>query len=212
MHPTPAGFWRRMGAHLIDFIIISIVVWLPLWLIAGQQFVERNQTIQLVTTLLGVAYYVGFLASKYPATPGKRVMGVYVVKAGDHMPLDHVRAALRYIVYMGPYLLLTLMQPSQTEMLKNIPLDEQRRYEEIQGKMHKFEKLSDEEMKFMDRISKQHNTLNTPHGKLALLALFYSLVQALLVAFTKDKTGLHDLIVKTRAVRGRPGTAFVQES
>lgn len=211
MHPTPAGFWRRMAAHLVDFIIISIVVWLPIWLFSGQ-FTQQSQTVQLITTLLGIAYYVGFLASKYQATPGKRVMGVYIVRAEDHMPLDHLRATLRYVVYMGPYLLLTLMQPSQTEILKDVPLDEQRRYEEIQDKMQKFEKITEEEASFMNSISKQHNVLSTPYGKVALLGLLYSLLQGLLVAFTKDKTGLHDLIVKTRAVRGRPGSPFIVQT
>lgn len=208
MHITFAGFWRRMGAHMIDFIVLSILVWLPLWLIVGQEAMQQGSIVQWVPTLLGIAYYVGFIGSKYQATPGKRLMGVYIVRAGDHMPLDHARAALRYFIYMGPFLLLMAFQPTLAERMKDIPLDEQKQYLEIKKKMSNFEKITEEESAFMNRVSSKQTLVDTPYGQLALLAVLYMIVQACMVAFTKEKTGVHDLLAKTRAVRGRPGVPF----
>lgn len=209
MHVTFAGFWRRLGAHIIDFVVMSVLIWLPLWLIVGQKAMEQGSIAQWVPTLFGIAYYVGFLGSKYQATPGKRLMGVYIVRADDHMPLDHARAAFRYFVYMGPFLVLMAFQPTLAERIKDVPLDEQRQYLEIKKKMSSFEKITEEEAAFMNRVSSKEKMIDTPYGKAALLAVLYSMIQACMVAFLKEKTGVHDLLTKTRAVRGRPGVPFV---
>jgi uncharacterized RDD family membrane protein YckC len=87
-----AGFGVRLGAYLIDLVIITVPE-LLLRLLLGPA----------VGTLLGfvggVGYYVYFWSSS-GATPGKMMLGLRVVSAETGEIIDVGTAILRYVGYI----------------------------------------------------------------------------------------------------------------
>ncbi len=104
-----AGFWKRVAASLIDWLIVSIgsavvgaVVGgvLGVMLAAGNNFDGAGIVlIQVVANLLGVvvavAYYAGFHASSMQATLGKMAVGIKVARL-DGARIGMGRAIGRY--------------------------------------------------------------------------------------------------------------------
>lgn len=79
---VPAGFWVRVGAQVIDAIILSIPQFIGLTGILG--------------TVIGIAYFVCFWVLMNGQTPGKMVLGLRIVPV-DGKPLDWSKAAIRYV-------------------------------------------------------------------------------------------------------------------
>ncbi len=67
-----AGFWIRVGANLIDGVILSVVGFV-------MSSVLGDDVGQFVTTIGGIVYYVYFESSKQQATYGKKALGLIVV-------------------------------------------------------------------------------------------------------------------------------------
>lgn len=84
-----AGFWIRVGAKLIDSVIIGVVVGLPIAILmigtirdsdpAGMMIFQL--VLQLAAIIVNGAYTV-FFVTKYGATPGKMACGLKVVTPG----------------------------------------------------------------------------------------------------------------------------------
>lgn len=123
-HPTYAGFWLRAVAFLIDRFILSSVFGLiasfyPTVLMIfpdpnTQPVIAPNQlTLQgfllslphltsggfLLLFLMMWIYYAFFEASSWQATPGKRVLRLYVTDLTGR-PITFWRASIRYFVRM----------------------------------------------------------------------------------------------------------------
>lgn len=100
-----AGFWRRIGAALIDSLIL-MVPWAPIAIAGGIldiwamgfEAISANPELArmpLWTTIAGLviwsSYRVGFEASALCATPGKLALGLRVTdKAGGRLPVTAV--------------------------------------------------------------------------------------------------------------------------
>lgn len=101
------GFWIRVGAKLIDSIIVGLVVMVPMVILmftvmggsfnpgAGNQpsngaMLALQALFQVGSVLVVVAYNTFFIA-KYAATPGKMVCGLKVVMS-DGSPVSGWRA------------------------------------------------------------------------------------------------------------------------
>lgn len=103
---TYGGFWIRVGAYLIDTVLL-MMVFVPLIFIFGTSTVETTSTgfsssaqsdspvLNLILGLLGAAYFVGLESSAMQATPGKRAMGLVVTDA-DGRRISVLRALGRY--------------------------------------------------------------------------------------------------------------------
>ncbi len=106
-----AGFWPRVGAKIIDIIIISIVNAIAGGLIGGvmgallaSRMQDQSQAVgvivaiqvvaQIVGLLIGIFYSVYFIR-KQDATPGKRILGLKVLRA-DGSSLSKARIVGRY--------------------------------------------------------------------------------------------------------------------
>ena len=98
-----AGFWIRVGAWFIDYIILAIataVVYIP-FTFMGVFSTEKPAlfiTIQLITTLLNFiipAVYDTWFVGKYAATPGKMACKLKVVMA-DGERVSYGRAIGRH--------------------------------------------------------------------------------------------------------------------
>jgi uncharacterized RDD family membrane protein YckC len=121
-----AGFWRRLGAHLIDFSLADLA--LPLLVetlvfgaMYGVYYVVahlNHSTIkpydsafnpvleQVVSVIVGlviaVPYYT-WLTYRYGATPGKKPFKIVVVNAADGGPITLKQSALRCVGYVASY-------------------------------------------------------------------------------------------------------------
>lgn len=100
-----AGFWIRVAACIIDYIIFLAVIFATLYLFIVANFaqdmtslLEENGWVSILAMLLFALYYILFTASRWQATPGKRLMGIYVAKAdGDR--IGYGRSLWRFISY-----------------------------------------------------------------------------------------------------------------
>jgi len=98
-----AGFWIRLGAWFIDYIIIGIastIIYIPLTFLGVSSFDEPAAfaLIQLVSTIFNFilpAAYESWFVGKYAATPGKMACKLKVVMAeGDRV--SYARAIGRH--------------------------------------------------------------------------------------------------------------------
>ena len=107
-HPAYAGFWLRAVAYLIDTVIISVALALvgSFHASAFIIFPDANATSRatlpqltplaiLLTIPIVWLYYALFEASSWQATPGKRVLGLYVTDLQGH-PITFARATIRH--------------------------------------------------------------------------------------------------------------------
>ena len=106
------GFWKRFGAYLIDYLILSAgtVVFLIVWVVIAGQLDEKLSEMSInedtksniiggvgVVLLLSISwlYYAIFESSKFRATIGKMAIGVIVVDRNSER-ISFARASLRY--------------------------------------------------------------------------------------------------------------------
>lgn len=89
--PRLAGFWIRFAAALLDGIILGI-------LSAVLANILHATTLRPLSTLVGIAYLVGFFGHSRGQTPGFMATGLRVVSAADGGSIGYGRAALRWLV------------------------------------------------------------------------------------------------------------------
>lgn len=99
-----AGFWLRVGATLIDIVIMLVVILLPLTLIYGEQ-VWLGEKLILGFWDVILNYVLPFVATiwfwlRFFGTPGKMALRLKIVDAetGDKLSLG--QAIGRYFAYI----------------------------------------------------------------------------------------------------------------
>lgn len=148
-----AGFWRRLSASLVDMLITTPVLISIFYLFGLEKYmmiplehdayslIENQKTsfnrniIDTISIIITASYSIIFISSKYKATPGKMLFGVYIVDI-DGNKLSGKRATARFFA--------------------------------------------------------------------SILSLLLFAVGLIMIAFTKEKTALHDVICKTRVVKKNP--------
>ncbi len=113
-----AGFVRRLGAYLIDSMLIGSVYYVVLMIgmvalaivAAGQDFKDDGflvgmALVYLFYPVLSLAYYAGMESSKLQATVGKLALGIKVVD-GQGRRLGFGRATARWAGSIVSYLIL----------------------------------------------------------------------------------------------------------
>ncbi|MEC1666831.1 MULTISPECIES: RDD family protein [Bacillus] len=105
----PAGFWIRLGASLLDYIIVSVPLLLIYWLITGKD-PNDSMIISLVILLYSIllpVFWQGYLI-------GKRICGIRIVKKDGSqvglvtMIMRVIIAALVYGITFGLGLIVSL--------------------------------------------------------------------------------------------------------
>lgn len=100
-----AGFFPRLGAYLIDALILTValsIVIVPIVLLAGRVFLENPSLMMLfylVAALAGFGYPLYFWATQ-GATPGKKILNLRVVREDGVEPMGWATAALRVVGYI----------------------------------------------------------------------------------------------------------------
>jgi uncharacterized RDD family membrane protein YckC len=104
-----AGFWQRVGAHLVDLIILfvgQLAIVLILVVISGGSELAPALG-YLIAVILALIYEPFFLSSNYQATPGKMALNIKVVDENNGR-LSFIRALGRSIVKQFVSGILTL--------------------------------------------------------------------------------------------------------
>lgn len=100
---THAGFGKRLGAYLVDMIIILLAALLLGFMLGIFLYildVQDETTLNLCSNVFGLSlgwlYFAGMESSSYQATLGKMLLGIKVTDlAGD--PISFGRATGRYL-------------------------------------------------------------------------------------------------------------------
>lgn len=106
-----AGFWRRVGATLIDTIIFTVGLVVLLTLFHGRDYLDwymhadrdpfgtysTGSAILQNVLVIGVTLY---LWVRYLGTPGKLLLSCHVVDATTHQALRPAQAVWRYFAYI----------------------------------------------------------------------------------------------------------------
>jgi len=109
-----ASFWIRLGAHVIDNLLalalLSVAaLFFSMVIVAiygggAEEWANANSNaIAAVELVLIIAYYAYFTAGPWQATPGKRILGIYVIRTNGRR-VDAVFGALRYLAYYASFL------------------------------------------------------------------------------------------------------------
>ena len=98
-----AGFWIRLGAALIDLVVIAIVFSVPLTLIYGEEYWIGDQFFYGFWDLM-LVYILPFVATiwfwlRYFGTPGKMALRLKIVDADTGGKLSLAQAIGRYFAY-----------------------------------------------------------------------------------------------------------------
>lgn len=246
-----SGFWRRAAASFLDAIIFavpSILLNILLFKIInaamGYGFLvndffygrtpnEVNYAIYAISYPIWAYVLFRFFTSKWQATPGKRIMSIYVAdKNGEKVT---TRIALKRIIL--PMLLVLSLIPITSQTLQKDDAHYQFIYDTEQvmpnftqelinsdevalvfiGKIEKDENLKElymnEYMSLSDDNKKAMNaagkvlieSAQNPAQLIVILVWFVVFaIWYLLAAFTKQKTTIHDLIAGTRILKGKP--------
>jgi uncharacterized RDD family membrane protein YckC len=89
-----AGFWVRLSAALLDMLITAPIIWAAFHII-GFDFTHlptmqqmmvgikpdetpEKKIADFVSWIISITYSVYFITSKHQATPGKRIMNIYI--------------------------------------------------------------------------------------------------------------------------------------
>ena len=102
--PAFAGFWRRVGAFLVDGFLLGLVGW-GIGALFYDQLVHLGPWGRAIGFMLTLAYFVP-QESRHGGgqSVGKRMLGIRVVDASG-LPLDTRRTLLRFVVFGVPYFL-----------------------------------------------------------------------------------------------------------
>lgn len=98
-----ASFWQRLGAYLLDFLILLPVIALSIW--GG----EQSRLFSTYVIFPGVAFsfwYHAYLVKRYGGTPGKLIVGIKITKL-EGEPVGYREPAIRYSVL---FVLTTISQ------------------------------------------------------------------------------------------------------
>ncbi len=104
-NPSYAGFWRRVGAVLVDSLIFSLLFGLvlgpafanaPLFTLEG---ISRSGLTMIIT----VGFWINFLG-----TPGKLLLSCQVVDADSFKIMCTKQAFIRFVAYLASMLPLML--------------------------------------------------------------------------------------------------------
>lgn len=125
-----ASFWERLGAYLIDGVLLAVVfllVWLVFWVLSMPMYVSEAYTPRAgvgsipMRVLAEVFSFVYRLSTEWTMdgqTLGKKVLGIRVVKA-DGSPADGQTLVVRELMFVA---LLAIPMVSLLVYIANIVL------------------------------------------------------------------------------------------
>jgi uncharacterized RDD family membrane protein YckC len=97
------GFWARVGASLIDTVLLCIILWPVLTLVYGREYWSSSALVHgpvdlLLQWVLPPLAIIAFWIARQ-ATPGKMAIRATIVDAATGNPLTARQAVIRYLGY-----------------------------------------------------------------------------------------------------------------
>lgn len=92
-----ASFWQRLGAWILDALILGAVGFVIGALFGSPGFYDRDLGSSGLNFILGIIYYVYFHGSASGQTISKKALSIRVVGFQDGTSIGYGRAALRYL-------------------------------------------------------------------------------------------------------------------
>jgi len=185
---TYAGFWQRLGAYCLDFLIL-----LPLMAIAyiGDSWSRFFQIYWFLPGLVLGVWYDVYLVARYGGTPGKLVLDMRIAMV-DGSPVTPKAAFLRYLV------LFVLIQLSAIAL--------------IIGTL----KMTDQEwlsLEYMARTTRLVEAAPSWYQGLTLLINVWIWSEFVTLLFNKKRRAIHDFIAGTVVLKGRrPNPLYMDSS
>lgn len=97
-----AGFWIRMGAFWMDWLIILLIAIflgsLAYSTAIGRELFPNLEKINLFIILLFIFYHALFLG-RFKTTPGKKFFGLMIIPKNEHTGFSYAEAFLRTLSY-----------------------------------------------------------------------------------------------------------------
>jgi len=98
-----AGFWIRVVATVIDWIVLGVAAWLPsLFLPSSITGLHLQIVESVIEALLSTGYFV-WGHYKYQTTLGKRALRLYVVRADNGLGITLKQSWIRAAGYILSY-------------------------------------------------------------------------------------------------------------
>lgn len=174
-----AGFWIRSQAIFVDSIIYMVVTGV-MGLLLG---VGTNASLITGNIILAL-YYIICLASPWQGTLGKYLCKIHIQTA-DGKPITALRATARLIAFSLPslpYTLVPLFYPGMDKLIQAfLSMD----------------------FYIINQVLRENLTLLHTLFSASRVSVIASIIWFLPIIFTKQKTGIHDLICRTRVVYSR---------
>jgi len=120
------GFWRRVGAYLIDLIVVSIasgiigsffgVASAFQVALSGDETAALNPLANVLSLAIGIGYFAGLESSSLQATLGKKALGMVVTDLSGNR-IRFARALGRYFakILSGVILMIGYIMVAFTE-------------------------------------------------------------------------------------------------
>lgn len=170
------GFWRRLGAAILDaFILAPVGIVLAVLL----NYTHRAFLYMALPSLLITLFYYVYLVRRFGGTPGKRILQMRIANL-DGSPVSLTTALIRY----SPYLLITLISDvANFVMTRNL------------------EGIGFDEMTFLEKLTAlgQHGPAWANHINYVMWAWYLGIVVSIIA--NAHKRALHDFIAGTVVLR-----------
>jgi uncharacterized RDD family membrane protein YckC len=189
-----AGFWLRFVAGAIDLAIYT-----PLYIVIRGLFGHNHILMAIIVfDIFAISTYAAFFSSKWHASPGLKLLGIYVVdRQGQFISYGQslkwgIISAVGFIFCCAGLVYM------------------QYRFD-LTGVLQLVRSCKEEQLLLEDCIAEVNNIIDVPFETFtmmlqaaSLLTAFLLLVWSLSVALTRDKSGFHNLICNTRFIKGKP--------
>jgi uncharacterized RDD family membrane protein YckC len=174
--PQYGGFWRRFAALWLDFLVLSPVALVLVWLDAQTRYAQAY--FLLPSLILGVFYHV-YLVQRFGGTPGKLIMRLNITRLNG-LPVGHREALLRYF----PELVLSAWIGIGTAYASFHMTD------------------ADQALSFMDR-ARRRASLVPGFGAIQVLNTIWVWSEFLVLLTNRKRRALHDFLAGTVVIRRR---------
>ena len=177
-YAKPAGFWIRVGASIIDFLVFFPIVILSYW----NMFNLKSIPVLVLISLPGLIYKP-FMEAFFGATLGKMACGIRVVDS-KKQKLSLVNAYVRFI----PFIAQAALALTGSIIFYNMPVFES---------IHSFADFS----QYQQELKQQGNTFVDTAG---LIINILIVIDCLFVAFSFRKRALHDMLAESYCIYREP--------
>jgi uncharacterized RDD family membrane protein YckC len=182
--PVYASCWRRTGAMVVDTLIL-----MPFYFLLTNILEVKIEVFNVVSQIATLIYFSAFESSPWRATPGKRLLRLCMADR-EGKRISPLRAAVRYIVLYAPGLPLIWLMSTDKFIAYDVAM------------RHAKELAETEQKTAMASLFHENSALMIQFFAMLLGALLISIVLYWLpIVFTKQKTGLHDIVTNVRVLR-----------